>query len=72
MGLSLGLLFSAHSIGAAAGAVMGGWLYDLFARYQEMWWLAFILCLAAALLALSLGGPTRRAGSEGSNAAGVA
>jgi MFS family permease len=72
MGLSLGLLFSAHSVGAAAGAVMGGWLYDLFARYQEVWWVAFILCLGAALLALSLGGPMRRARSEEPNAAGVA
>jgi MFS family permease len=72
MGLSLGLLFSAHSVGAAAGAMMGGWLYDLFARYQEMWWLAFALCLAAALLALSLGGPMRRAPAEGPNAPGFA
>jgi predicted MFS family arabinose efflux permease len=68
MGLSLGLLFSAHSVGAAAGALMGGWLYDLFARYQEMWWVAFTLCLAAALLALSLGGPTRRARADEPNA----
>ena len=60
MGLSLGLLLSAHSAGGAAGAIMGGWLYDLFARYQEMWWAAFALCLAAAFLALSLVGPMRR------------
>jgi MFS family permease len=71
MGLSLGLLFSAHSLGGAAGALMGGWLYDLFARYQEMWWAAFALCLAAALLALSLGGPLReaRAGGPATHAA---
>ena len=72
MGLSLGLLFSAHSVGAAAGALMGGWLYDLFARYQEMWWAAFALCLAAALLALSLGGPMRRARADVPNAPGLA
>lgn len=72
MGLSLGLLFSAHSVGAAAGALMGGWLYDLFARYQEMWWVAFTLCLAAALLALSLGGPVRRVRADSPNAPGLA
>jgi predicted MFS family arabinose efflux permease len=72
MGLSLGLLFSAHSVGAAAGALMGGWFYDLFARYQEMWWLAFTLCLAAALLALSLGGPMRRTRADGANARSLA
>ncbi len=59
MGLCLGLLIGAHSLGAAAGALMGGWLYDLFARYQEMWWIAFAMCLVAAFLSLSLGGPKR-------------
>lgn len=72
MGLSLGLLFSAHSIGGATGALMGGWLYDLFARYQEMWWAAFALCVAAALLALSLGGPSRNLRTDTSALPGVA
>ncbi len=72
MGLSLGLLFSGHSLGAAAGALMGGWFYDLFARYQEMWWAAFALCVAAALLALSLGGPSRNARTDGARVPGLA
>jgi predicted MFS family arabinose efflux permease len=72
MGLSLGLLVSAHSFGGATGAMLGGWLYDLFARYQEMWWATFALCIAAALLALSLGGPIKRSHTEGLNAAGQA
>lgn len=59
MGLSLGLLVGAHSLGGATGALMGGWLYDLFARYQEMWWAAITLCLAAAFLALSISGRLR-------------
>lgn len=59
MGPTLGLLVGAHSLGGATGALMGGWLYDLFARYQEMWWAAFTLCLTAALLAFSLGGQPR-------------
>lgn len=72
LGLSLGLLVGGHSLGGAAGALMGGWLYDLFARYQEMWWVAFALCLVAALLALSLGGPRRSAEANRQGAPGLA
>jgi len=54
MGLSLGLLFGGHSLGAAAGAFMGGWLFDLFARYDWVWNVAFALAILAGLLTLMI------------------
>jgi MFS family permease len=47
MGLAMGLISGGHALGGALGAFMGGYLFDLFARYTEMWWAAF----AAAVLA---------------------
>ena len=62
MGLTLGLLFGGHSLGGAAGAFLGGYLYDLFATYRFVWVVALGLALLAAALALMIGGPdaTRR------------
>ena len=54
MGLSLGLLFSGHSLGAAAGAFAGGWLFDLFARYDWVWNVAFALAILAGVLTLMI------------------
>jgi len=54
MGLSLGLLFGGHSLGAAAGALMGGWLFDLFARYDWVWNIALILAVLAGILTLMI------------------
>lgn len=57
MGLSLGLLFGGHSLGAAGGALMGGWLFDLFARYDWVWNVAFVLAILAGILTLMIGRP---------------
>ena len=54
MGLSLGLMFGGHSLGAAAGALMGGWLFDLFAHYDWVWNLAFALAILAGVFALMI------------------
>lgn len=54
MGLSLGLLFGGHSLGAAAGALMGGWLFDLFAHYDWVWNIALSLAILAGLLTLMI------------------
>ncbi|MEQ8700609.1 MAG: MFS transporter, partial [Bauldia litoralis] len=59
MGLSLGLLFGGHSLGAAAGAFAGGWLFDLFARYDWVWYLTFLLAIAAGILTLMIRPPER-------------
>lgn len=50
MGLTMGILFALHSIGAATGAWMGGFMFDLFARYDWVWIAGFGVCLIAAVL----------------------
>lgn len=54
MGLAMGLLSAGHSLGAAAGAFLAGWLFDQFAQYDWAWSAALTLALAAALLAFAI------------------
>jgi len=54
MGLSMGLLAAGHALGGAAGAFLGGVLFDLFARYTEMWLMALALALLAGLIVLTI------------------
>jgi MFS family permease len=62
MGLALGLLGALHAAGAAAGAFMGGILYDLFQQYDWIWIASISLALFAALLAILI--PEDREGVE--------
>ena len=41
-------------MGGAVGAFFGGYLFDLFARYTEMWWLAFGTAVLAGLMVFLL------------------
>jgi MFS family permease len=50
MGLAMGLISGGHALGGALGSFMGGYLFDLFARYTEMWWAAFATALVAGLM----------------------
>jgi MFS family permease len=50
MGLAMGLISGGHALGGALGAFMGGYLFDLFARYTEMWWAAFATAVLAGLM----------------------
>ena len=52
MGLTLGLLFGGHSLGAAVGVVLGGWIFDLTARYDGLWWIAVALAALAGAFSL--------------------
>lgn len=54
MGLAMGLIFGGHALGGALGAFLGGYLFDLFARYTEMWWVAFGTAVLAGLMAYLL------------------
>ena len=54
MGLSMGLLFAGHSLGGAAGAYLGGWLFDLFQRYDWVWIASLALSLLAALVSIMI------------------
>jgi MFS family permease len=50
MGLTMGTLFAMHSIGAATGAWLGGWLFDMNARYDWVWIVGLALALLASVL----------------------
>jgi MFS family permease len=50
MGLAMGLISGGHALGGALGAFLGGYLFDLFARYSEMWWFAFGTAVLASLM----------------------
>ncbi|MBM3531127.1 MAG: MFS transporter [Alphaproteobacteria bacterium] len=54
MGLTMGLLAAGHSLGGAAGALMAGVLFDLFASYAATWIAAVVLAQAAAVLVLAV------------------
>ena len=54
MGLAMGLISGGHALGGALGAWAGGYLFDLFARYTEMWWLAFGTAVVAGFLVFML------------------
>ena len=50
MGLAMGLISGGHALGGAVGAFFGGYLFDLFARYTEMWWASFAVAILAGLM----------------------
>lgn len=50
MGLAMGLISGGHALGGALGSFMGGYLFDLFARYTEMWWAAFATAVVAGIM----------------------
>ncbi|MBT5047213.1 MAG: MFS transporter [Rhodospirillaceae bacterium] len=52
MGVTMGLIFSSHSLGGAAGTYMGGYLFDLFARYDWVWIVSIGMAGAAAIITL--------------------
>ncbi len=54
MGLTMGLLPLGHALGAAAGAFLGGVLFDLFARYAETWIASALLSALAGFIVLLL------------------
>ena len=52
MGLTMGLIFALHSLGGALGSFMGGWLFDVYARYDWVWIVSVALALVAGFLTL--------------------
>jgi len=52
IGLTLGLLFGGHSLGAAIGAFIGGWIFDLTSQHLWIWWISFFLAILAGTFAL--------------------
>lgn len=54
MGITMGLIFAAHSLGGATGSFMGGYLFELFARYDWVWIISVGLAILAGLLTLMI------------------
>jgi len=54
MGLAMGILSAGHALGAAAGAMMGGVLYDLFAQYLWVWAASVVLAMGAGLVVFTI------------------
>jgi MFS family permease len=54
MGLTMGALFAGHSLGAAAGAFLGGVLYELYARYLWVWAAALVLAVGAGFIVFTI------------------
>lgn len=50
MGLAMGLISAGHSIGGAAGAFLGGYLFDLYAHYNWVWMTSMGAAVLAGLL----------------------
>ncbi len=51
VGTAMGLISAGHSIGAAIGAFMGGYLFDATGGYSWLWSSSFALSLLAAAIA---------------------
>jgi len=49
-GLSIGLLSAGHALGGAAGAWVGGAVFDASGDYWALWILSVVLAVAAATL----------------------
>lgn len=54
MGRAMGLISAGHSIGAAAGAFLGGYLFDLTLRYEWVWLSSLALAVGAGLIVFRL------------------
>lgn len=54
MGLAMGLIAAGHAIGGAAGAFLGGYLFDLYARFDAIWISSVALAVLAGLIVLTL------------------
>lgn len=52
MGVAMGLLSGGHALGAAAGAFVGGYLFDGFGSYGYVWFTASALSALAARFAI--------------------
>lgn len=54
LGLVMGLISAGHAIGGAAGAFVGGAVFDVFGRYVELWTVSLALSGLAGLIILFL------------------
>tara|TARA_B110000881_G_C18394984_1_gene422985 strand:- start:454 stop:678 length:225 start_codon:yes stop_codon:yes gene_type:complete len=49
-----GVVFLTHQLGAFAGALLGGYFYDIYGSYDYAWYIAIALSLFATLIHLPI------------------
>ena len=49
-----GIVFLSHQVGSFAGALLGGYFYDLYGSYDYAWYIAILLSLFATLVHLPI------------------
>lgn len=54
MGLAMGMISAGHSIGGALGAFFGGYIFELYAKYDWLWLSSIGLAALAGLMAFAL------------------
>lgn len=54
IGLAIGILGMFHAAGGAAGAFMGGYVYDLFNNYDWVWIVSIAIAMVAGVMALTI------------------
>ena len=52
MGLAMGLISAGHSIGGAAGAFLGGYVFDTTGEYELLWTGSIWLAVGAGVMVL--------------------
>ena len=59
LGLAMGLIAAGHNVGGAVGAFLGGYLFDLYARYDWVWQSSVWLAVCAGLMVFFIRGESR-------------
>ncbi len=71
IGLAMGLIFGGHWLGASIGAFLGGRLYGMLARYDELWLASIAVVIVAGVLMLLIPEDRRPARAASRAAAAV-
>lgn len=50
LGLAMGLIAAGHNVGGAVGAFLGGYLFDLYAQYDWVWFSSIWLAVFAGVI----------------------
>ncbi|MFC1664685.1 MFS transporter [Pseudomonadota bacterium] len=61
-----GIVYLSHQLGSFSGVWVGGWLFDVYGSYEQVWYLAIALGFVAAALHLPLNdhSPERKAAAN--------
>jgi predicted MFS family arabinose efflux permease len=62
MATLLGISFVMHQVGSSLGAWGGGLIFDTLGSYDRAWQIGVLIGLAAGIVQILAGGPTRRSG----------